>query len=100
MHFFLLNQVYFSQDCGTIDLTNFEEEHATNNIDDDQFSVKREGALNKSLDAGFGTYDPAISGYLDPDEVLQDLEDMEKLEESSIEAGLRYTFVLAASINK
>jgi len=64
---------------------NFEED-ANNNINGDQFSVYREGALNKSLDAEFGAKEPAISGDLDPGEVVQDLE---KLEESSSEAGLR-----------
>jgi len=81
-----------SQDGGTIDLTNFEEEIVNNNFDDNDdegFSVKREGALNKSLDVGYVGYDPEMTGFLDPDEVLQDLEEIDKLEESSVENGLR-----------
>jgi len=81
-----------SQDGGTIDLTNVEEEIPDNNIDNDdaeEFSVKREGALNRSLDAGYGAFNPEINGFLDPEEVLQDLEEIDKLEQSSLEDGLR-----------
>jgi hypothetical protein len=72
-------------------LTNFEEEIVHNHFDDNDegFSVKREGALNKSLDAGYVGYNPEITGFLDTDEVLQDLEEMDQLEESSVENGLR-----------
>ena len=70
--------------------TNFEEEEdANNNLYGNQFSVNREGALNKTLDVEFEANDPAISVVMDPGEVVQDLEGIEKLEESSIEAGLR-----------
>ena len=68
---------------------NFEEEDANNNIYGDQSGEYREGVLNKSLDAGFGANEPAISVVVDPGEVVQALEGIEKLEESSIEAGLR-----------
>ena len=69
-----------------------EEEILDNIIDNDnaeEFSVKREGALNRSLDAGYGAFNPEINGFLDPEEVLQDLEEIEKLEQSSLEDGLR-----------
>jgi len=79
-----------SQDGGTIDLTNFEEEHVDNNIDDvEEFNIKREGALNNSLEAGYVRHDPEVADILDPEEVIQDLEEIQELEQDSLENGLR-----------
>jgi len=79
-----------SQDGGTIDLTNFEEEHIDNNIDDvEEFNIKREGALNNSLEAGYIRHDPDVADILDPEEVMQDLEEIQELEQDTLENGLR-----------
>ena len=51
--------------------TNFEEEEdANNNLSGNQFTVNREGALNKTLDAEFEVNDPVISIVLNPGEVF------------------------------
>ena len=71
-------------------MTNFEEENADNNIDDvETFNVKREGALNNSLEANYVSYNSDVAGLLDHDEVMQDLEEIQELEEDSLENGLR-----------
>ena len=72
------------QDGGTIDLTNFEEENMDLNLDDYGFNVKREEALNNSLEGGFVSYNTEVAGLLDPDEVLRDLEDIEELEQDTL----------------
>ena len=59
-----------------------------NNIHNNgDLDLKREGALDKTLDADYSLYDSCFDGYLDQRETIQDLEDEES--ESLVELGLR-----------
>ena len=82
-------------------MTNFEEENIDNNIDGvEEFNIKREGALNNSLEPGYAQHNSNVDDILDPEEVLQDLEEIQELEQDSLENELRYKHKLSITTLK
>ena len=55
----------------------------------EEFNIKREGALNNSLEPGYAQHNSNVDDILDPEEVLQDLEEIQELEQDSLENELR-----------